>query len=365
VTTKKQLAQKLICAFSTVGLMVAMALPIGCAKDPKKEAADSARSSSVNEELRGKIDIDGSSTVFPITEAAASQFRKRFPNVNINVGVSGTGGGFKRFTRGETDISDASRPIDRNEFAGAIQSGVKMIELPIAYDGLTIVVHPANDWVDQLTVEEIKKIYSAGIDGASAPKRWSEIRTGFPDSPIEPFAPGTDSGTFDYFREVIIGKGNSLRGDMSTSEDDNVLVTGVAGSAGSIGFFGAAYYEENKTRVRAVPVVNPETGVAVMPSSETIQSGEYAPLSRPVFIYVKADSISRPEIKLFVDYYLQNAAELVKSVGYQPLPAEIYQMGQANFRGRKSGTHYLTAEGEKRAGGLVEVFSDENRQEAL
>lgn len=356
---------RLTSPFAVIGLMTVLAIAAGCAREPKKEPSDASAESSVNKELRGKIDIDGSSTVFPITEAAASEFRKRFPNVNINVGVSGTGGGFKRFTRGETDISDASRPIDKDEFAGAIESGVKMIELPIAYDGLTIVVHPANDWVDQLTVEEIRKIYSAGADGASAPKRWSEIREGFPNSPIEPFAPGTDSGTFDYFREVIIGKGNSLRGDMSTSEDDNVLVTGVAGSAGAIGFFGAAYYEENKTRIRAVPVVNPETGVAVMPSSETIQSGEYAPLGRPVFIYVKVASVSRPEIKLFVDFYLENAGKLAKRVGYQPLPAEIYQAGQANFRGRKAGTHYLTPEGEKRSGGLVDVFRDDNRLEAL
>lgn len=318
-----------------------------------------------NLELQGKIDIDGSSTVFPITEAAASRFRKLFPNVNINVGVSGTGGGFKRFTRGETDISDASRPIDASEFTAAALAGVQAIELPIAYDGLTVAVHPENDWVDHLTIEEITKIYASGDRDSPAPRLWSDIRASFPERAIEPFAPGTDSGTFDYFREVTVGSKNSLRSDMSTSEDDNVLVTGVAGSSGAIGFFGAAYYEENKTKIRAVPIVNPETGKAVLPSADSIQSGDYSPLSRPVFIYINAKSVARPEVKLFVNYFLTNAAEISSAVGYQPIPAELYQQGLANFIGRKAGTHYLTAAGEKRSGALVDVFQDQNRQETL
>jgi phosphate transport system substrate-binding protein len=309
-----------------------------------------------NPELQGKIDIDGSSTVFPITEAAASQFRHRYPNVSVNVGVSGTGGGFKRFTRGETDISDASRPIDAKEFAAAVASGVKAIELPVAYDGLTIVVHNNNNWVDSLTIEEIKSIYAAG----TAPRTWADVRPGFPDRPIQPFAPGTDSGTFDYFREVVIGTGNSLRADMSTSEDDNVLVTGVAGSAGSIGFFGAAYFEENRHRVKAVPVVDPSTGLAVAPSRETIEAGQYAPLSRPLFIYVNARSASRPEVKRFVEFFLSNAPEIVPNTGYVSLPPEIYNGALANFRKRKSGTHYWTPAGEKRAGPVMEVFQAQN-----
>jgi len=340
-------------------------LVCGCAKredsQPQPESGEAGE--VANTELQGKIDIDGSSTVFPITEAAASQFRKLYPNVNINVGVSGTGGGFKRFTRGETDISDASRPIDASEFAAAVEAGVKAIELPIAYDGLTVVVHPENDWVDQLTIDEIRKIYGSGDDKSPAPKLWSEVRASFPARAIEPFAPGTDSGTFDYFREVTVGSKNSLRSDMSTSEDDNVLVTGVAGSPGSIGFFGAAYYEENKTKIRAVPIVNPETGKAVLPSADTIKSGEYSPMSRPVFIYINAKSIARPEVKLFVNYFLTNAAEISSAVGYQPIPAELYQQGLANFSGRKTGTHYLTAEGEKRSGALVDVFQEQNLRE--
>jgi len=351
-------------------LILIAALPslimVGCAKrdtETGKVAAETG-SAAPNLELQGKIDIDGSSTVFPITEAAASQFRKLYPNVNINVGVSGTGGGFKRFTKGETDISDASRPIDGNEFAAATQGGVQAIELPVAYDGLTIVVHPQNDWVDHLTIDEIKKIYAAGDGQSPAPKSWSEVRAGFPDRPIEIFAPGTDSGTFDYFREVVVGSKNSLRSDMSTSEDDNVLVTGVAGSAGSIGFFGAAYYEENRQRIRAVPVVNPDTQKPVLPTADAIQSGEYSPLSRPVFIYVNSKSVSRPEVKLFVDYYLSEGAAIASAVGYQPIPSELYEMGRANLRSRKSGTHYLTAEGEKRKGSLVDIFQEQNRREA-
>lgn len=350
----------MIGSFQVVSLIALVAFAFsGCAN---REGGQS--DGTANTELQGKIDIDGSSTVFPITEAAASRFRKLYPNVNINVGVSGTGGGFKRFTRGETDISDASRPIDASEFAAAFEAGIKAIELPIAYDGLTLVVHPENDWVDQLTIDEIRKIYASGDDRSPAPKFWSDVRAGFPARAIEPFAPGTDSGTFDYFREVTVGSKQSLRSDMSTSEDDNVLVTGVAGSPGSIGFFGAAYFEENKTKIRAVPIVNPETGKAVLPSADTIKSGEYSPMSRPVFIYINSKSIARPEVKLFVNYFLTHAAEISSAVGYQPIPAELYQHAQANFTGRKTGTHYLTAEGEKRSGALLEVFQEQNLQEA-
>lgn len=345
----------------TICLIVSAAS--GCAKRDEPSGG-SGNQGVANTELQGKIDIDGSSTVFPITESAASRFRKLYPNVNINVGVSGTGGGFKRFTRGETDISDASRPIEAAEFAAAAQSGVQVIELPIAYDGLTIVVHPNNDWVDQLTVDEIRKIYAAGDSSSPAPKLWSEVRPGFPERAIEPFAPGTDSGTFDYFREVTVGSKGSLRSDMSTSEDDNVLVTGVAGSPGSIGFFGAAYYEENKSKIRAVAIVNPETGNAVLPTADAIKSGEYSPLSRPVFIYINAKSISRPEVKLFVNYFLTNAAEITTSVGYQPIPSELYQRGMDNFIGRRAGTHYVTEDGEKRKGALVEVFQDNNLRDS-
>ena len=320
------------------------------------DAASSAGAPQANTELQGKVSIDGSSTVFPISEAAASQFQKLYPNVSVNVGVSGTGGGFKRFVKGEIDISDASRPIDAAEVAAAKENQVKFVELPVAYDGLTIVVHPTNDWVDQLTVDEIKKIYLA----ADAVKNWSDVRAGWPDKPLQVFSPGTDSGTFDYFKEVVAGKEGSLRSDMSTSEDDNVLVTGVSGSPNAIGFFGAAYYEENKDKVKAIPVVNPETQKAVFPDSKTIESGEYAPFSRPLFIYVNSKSAARPEIKRFVAYYIENASAMAKQVGYVPLPGEVLTTASQNFKTRKTGTHYLTPEGEKRNGPVTEVFQAAN-----
>jgi len=309
-----------------------------------------------NLELQGKITIDGSSTVFPISEAAASQFQKLYPNVSINVGVSGTGGGFKRFVKGEIDISDASRPIDAAEVEAAKANNVSFYELPIAYDGLTIVVHPSNKWVDQLTVDEIKKIYLA--DGAV--KTWAEVRAGWPAKPIKVFSPGTDSGTFDYFKEVVAGKTGSLRSDMSTSEDDNVLVTGVAGTPESIGFFGAAYYEENKAKVKAVPVVNPLTKKAVTATAATIESGEYAPFSRPLFIYLNNASVSRPEIKKFVAFYTENASAMAKQVGYVPLPQVVLTNAAANLKARRVGTHYLKADGSKRSGPVTEVFQAAN-----
>lgn len=309
-----------------------------------------------NTELQGKIVVDGSSTVFPISEAAASEFKKLYPNVSVNVGIKGTGGGFKRFANGETDISDASRPIDSGEAAAAKANDISFIELPIAYDGLTIVVHPSNDWVDHLTVDEIKKIYISD----SAVKSWSQVRDGWPDRPIKPFAPGTDSGTFDYFKEVVAEKDQSLRPDMSTSEDDNVLVTGVAGSPEAIGFFGAAYYEENKDKVKAVPIINPETNEPVMPTAQTIESGEYAPFSRPLFIYVSSTAAARPEIKRFVNYYLENASALAERVGYVPLPNAVIDKASENFKARRTGTHYITAEGEKRSGAVSDVYQPEN-----
>ncbi len=309
-----------------------------------------------NVQLQGKIEIDGSSTVYPISEAAASGFNKEYPNVSVNVGVSGTGGGFKRFTKGETDISDASRPIKESEFAAAKDAGVSFYELPVAYDGLTIVVHKDNTWVDHLTLEEIQKIFNAD----TAAKSWSAVRAGWPDREIKIFAPGTDSGTFDYFMEVVAGKDGSLRDDMSTSEDDNVLVTGVAGSPSAIGFFGVAYYEENKDKLKAVPVVNPELNQPVSPTAKTIENGTYAPFSRPLFIYINAKSAKRPEVKEFVSYYVKHAAEMAQKTGYVALPQTVYDEVTARFKMRKTGTHYLTPDHQKRSGAVTEVYKAEN-----
>lgn len=311
----------------------------------------------VNTELQGKILVDGSSTVFPISEAAASEFAKRYPNVNIPVGSSGTGNGFERFITGQIEVSDASRPIKHDEFLKAKEAGVDFVEVPVAYDGLTIVVHKDNTWVDQLTVEELKKIFTE----KGMAKNWSDVRAGWPENAIQIFAPGTASGTFDYFKEVVAGKEDELRSDMSTSEDDNVLVTGVSGSPQAIGFFGVAYFEANADKLKAVPVVNPLTSTAVSPTSATIESGEYAPFSRPLFIYVAASKMGRPDVKRFVQFYIEHAATLAKQTGYVALPQEIYDRALKNVQAKNSGTHYLSAEGEKRSGSVMDVYQDANR----
>ena len=307
-------------------------------------------------ELTGEVKIDGSSTVYPISEAAADAFRKEFPEVSITVGTSGTGGGFKVFTKGETDISDASRPIKKAEFDQSRENDVAFIEVPVAYDGLTIVVNPENSWVTQLSVEQLKKIF--GEKGAA--KNWSDVNPEWPMEAIKIYAPGTDSGTFDYFKEVVADDDSSLRSDMSVSEDDNVLVTGVKGEKNAIGFFGAAYYFENAESLKAVPIVNPSTGEAVLPSPETIESGVYAPFSRPLFIYVNVASLKRPEMKQFTTFYLENAAEFAVQVGYVGLPGSVYDLAATHLEDRLSGTHFIDEDGEKRSGALPDLYTTEN-----
>lgn len=306
--------------------------------------------------LRGQVQIDGSSTVFPISEAAASDFRKDYPNVKVTVGVSGTGGGFKRFVKGETDISDASRPIKAKEFKAAKEAGVEFIELPVALDGLSIVINPSNDWASELTVEQLKTIFLS----KSAPKTWNEVDPNWPAEPIKIYAPGTDSGTFDYFKEVVLGDGESFRSDMSTSEDDNVLVTGVSGERGAIGFFGASYYFNNKGKIKAAAIVNPKTGEAVLPTPEAVENGDYAPFSRPLFIYVNKKAIRRPEVMRFVSFYLENSADLAQRVDYVALPQNVRDRAMKFFKTHKTGTAYLTADLEKRSGGVVSVYTEDN-----
>lgn len=313
-----------------------------------------------NPELRGKVEIDGSSTVYPISEAISSAFNRRYPGVNVVLGASGTGGGFNRFSQGEIDVSDASRPIKRDEFERCRAAGVTFLELPIAYDGLTLVVHPDNAFIDHLTLDELGQIFRAD----EAAKLWSEVREGWPEERILLFAPGTDSGTFDYFVEVVAGDDGTLRSDMSTSEDDNVLVTGISGSPTAIGFFGVAYFEENRDKLKAVPVVNPRTGRAVLPTSEAIEKGDYAPFSRPLFIYVNDRSVGRPEVKRFIRFYLENAGEMARSTGYVPLPPEIYEEARDRVQGRKTGTHYLTSALEPRSGPVTRIYRDENRTDS-
>ncbi len=302
--------------------------------------------------LRGAVKIDGSSTVYPITEAVAEDFAEVAPGVRVTVGISGTGGGFKRFTVGETDISDASRPIRKDELDKASSGGVEFIELPVAFDGLSIVVNKANTWVDHLTVDDLKKIFTDG----SPVKSWKDIRPQWPDMAVKIYAPGTDSGTFDYFKEVVAGDKGAIRSDMSVSEDDNVLVRGVAGDQGAIGFFGCAYYFENKDKLKVVPIVNSGTGKPVEPTHETIESGTYAPLSRPLFIYVNVKSLDRPEVKAFVNFYLTNGPALAEEVGYVRLPEEICTRARRNFEQGRTGTQFLDEAGHKVPGALGDVY---------
>lgn len=286
----------------------------------------------------GLIQIDGSSTVYPITEAVAEEFQIASGGTKVTVGISGTGGGFKRFCRGETDISNASRPILREEMITCAQGGVKYMELPVAYDAITVVVSKSNDFVDYLTVDELKKMWEPGAQGKVT--SWKQIREGFPDVPLKLAGPGADSGTFDYFTEAVVGKSKSSRGDYQASEDDNVIVQFVSREKGALGYFGLAYYEENKDKLKGVPVKASASAPGVLPSLETVNNGSYQPLSRPIFIYVKAKAAERPEVTQFVEFYLKHGAELSKEVGYVDLPVAAYELALKNFHDRKLGTGF-------------------------
>jgi len=313
-------------------------------------AASAPQSGSQLATLKGEIRVDGSSTVYPITEAVAEDFSKAAKGVRTTVGVSGTGGGFKRFCKGETDISDASRPITKSEAETCKSANIEFVELPVAYDGLCIAISKQNTWATKLTVDQIKKIYSA----SGTAKTWKDLDSAWPDRAIKVYSPGTDSGTFDYFKEVTVGKDGKVRSDMSVSEDDNVLVNGVAGDRDAIGYFGFAYYVENKDKLVAVAVDNGKG--AVLPTDATILDGSYEPFSRPVFIYVNRKSADRPEVGAFVDFYLQQAAALSKEVGYTPLPESIYGTARTNWKARRTGTQFLDAKGDKVSGSLANVY---------
>lgn len=277
--------------------------------------------------LSGTIKVDGSSTVFPITEAVAEEYRSEQPKVKVTIGVSGTGGGFKKFSRGETNISNASRPIKEKEKAACKENSVAYLELEVAYDGLAVLVHPENDWVDSFTIEELKKIWEPDAQGKIM--KWNQIRPEWPNEEIHLFGPGVASGTYDYFTEAIVGKSGSSRGDFTASEDDHVLVQGIAGDKFSLGFFGLAYYSENKAKLKLIGVHNGEE--VVKPTLETVSNGTYRPLSRPLFIYVNSTSVSSTEVVDFVHFYIDNASELSKDVGYIPLPQENYAKQKENF----------------------------------
>lgn len=284
------------------------------------------------------VKIDGSSTVFPITEAVAEDFQKAKKGaVRVTVGISGTGGGLKKFCRGETDIANASRPILEKEMADCRAAGIKYIELPIAFDALTVVMNPKNTFLKQVTVAELKTMWEPGAQGKVT--KWNQVNPAWPDQNLKLYGPGADSGTFDYFTEAVVGKAKSSRGDFTASEDDNVLVQGVSRDIGGLGYFGFAYYFENKDKLKAVPVVN-KKGKAVEPSIEAVMDGSYEPLSRPIFIYVSAKSAEKPEVKEFVEYYLKHGGKLAKEVKYVPLTDADYKHALDNFSKKKTGTAF-------------------------
>jgi phosphate transport system substrate-binding protein len=295
-----------------VGLGAAL-LSLGCGK----KSGDSV------------IKVDGSSTVFPITEAVAEEFQKANAGSKVTVGISGTGGGFKKFCGGETDISDASRPIKPTEVELCTKNGVEYIELPIAYDGLAIIVNPKNTWANQLTVEELKKMWEPAAQAKVM--KWVDVRADWPDKPLRLYGAGVDSGTYDYFTEAIVHKEHSSRGDYTSSEDDNVIVQGVANDESALGFLGYAYFDQNRAKLKAVPVDDgkPDNGAGpIAPSIDTVRNGTYQPLSRPIFIYVAKKSLDKPEVAAFVQFYLTQGEKLVKEVGYVPLPARAYELGK-------------------------------------
>ena len=281
------------------------------------------------------IKIDGSSTVFPITEAVSEEFMKT-EGTQVTVGISGTGGGFKKFCRGETDISNASRPILRKEMDACLEAGIQYVELPIAFDALTVVTNPKNTWATSMTVAELKKIWEPAAQGTI--KTWKQVNAAWPDKPLKLYGPGADSGTFDYFTEAIVGKAKSSRGDFTASEDDNILVQGVSNDEGGLGYFGLAYYLENADKIQAVAVNGGKGGV--LPSMETVKTGTYAPLSRPIFIYVSKKAMRRAEVKRFVDFYVTQAAKLVSEVKYVPLPDAEYTQVLERFQKGQTGTAF-------------------------
>lgn len=308
-----------------IGLLLALllVLPLGCKKKDVKT-----------------ISIDGSSTVYPITEAVAEEFAaaRRSSgegNVRVTIGVSGTGGGFEKFCRGDSDITGASRPIKPTELEACEAAGIEFLELPVAYDGITVVVNPANDWVDQLTTEELRKIWEPSAQRTIM--NWNQVRDGWPDRPMTLYGAGVDSGTYDYFTKAVSGEEGKSRGDFTSSEDDNVLVQGVSGDENALGFFGFAYFDENRDKLKAIPIVH-DGGAPVSPTLETIASSTYQPLSRPIFIYVSKSSLERPEVEDFLTFYLTEGRPLVEEVGYIPMPDRAYELALHRMEERVTGS---------------------------
>ena len=318
---------------SFVCVALAAALTAACGGGPNQAQEGSDGSAAV-------VRVDGSSTVFPISEAVAEEFQRANQNVRVTVGVSGTGGGFQKFCGGETDISDASRPISSSEMAACKKAGIDYIELPIAYDGLAIVVNPKNEWATTVTVDELRRLWSPDAQGRIM--RWNQVRPSWPDREIRLFGAGVDSGTYDYFTEAIVGTSGASRGDFTSSEDDNVLVQGISNDELALGFLPLAYVEQNRSRLKVAPVddgdaKNGEGPIA--PSEQTVRDGTYQPLSRPLFVYVSRKAADRPEIARFVDAFF-TSPELIREVGYVQLTPQIYELARKHFADRRVGTAF-------------------------
>ena len=316
--------------------VVLCALAIACGR------SNNTAGTQENGTAGGSVQIDGSSTVFPISEAVAEEFQRDNPNVRVTVGISGTGGGFQKFCRGETDISDASRPIRAAEIEACKKAGIEFIELPVAYDGLAIVVNPKNSWATTITTAELKTLWQPEAQGKIV--RWNQVRSSWPDREIRLFGAGVDSGTFDYFTEAINGKEKASRGDFTSSEDDNVIVQGVTGDEAALGFLPLAYVEQNRERLKLVPVDDgkPDNGAGpITPSAETVRNGTYQPLSRPLFIYVSRKAADRPEVQRLVESYF-SSADLMQEVGYVELTPELYSLAKMHFTERKTGTAFAS-----------------------
>lgn len=346
---------------TSIGILcVASIALVGCDSKTSSTSPNGSGTKQPSSTLVGNIKINGSSTVLPITNAIRETFIQSHPDVDIQVDGTGTGNGFRDFYAKSTDISDASRPIKPGELEKCKNAGVEFVELPVAYDGLTIVVHPENDWVKTLTIEQLRKMFV----GENHAKKWKDVDESWPDEDIKFYAPGTGSGTYDYFREVVtMGEEANLHQDMNLNEDDNILVQGVSGNKYSIGFFGVAYYEANRSSLKAVEIINPKDGTAYLPTTENIAANKYAPFSRPLFIYVNIQSLDRAEVQTFVDYFLENVSDACEKVDYVRLPDELYAAAKANLENLATGTHFVDAEGSSRSGALADNFVADNLTE--
>lgn len=341
-----------------IAIVGAIAAISSCKADKAAESSSGAakgnasNTTSAPAKISGKIAVDGSSTVFPISEAVAEKFQEG-NKTKVPVSQSGTGGGFKKFCDKRISVTGASRPIKQKEIDACKANGVSFIELPVAYDGIAVVVNTKNTWVDAMTVAELKKLWEPEAKGTIV--NWSDVRDGWPKQPVRLLGPGPDSGTFDYFTKAIVGKERASRSDYMPNEDDSVLVKGVAGDTNALGYFGYAYYAENKDTLKIVHVKNGE-GAAIAASMQSIADGSYQPLSRPIFIYVSADEAKKAEVKAFVEFYLTEGRELISEVGYVALPDKVYELGLKRFQAGTTGSLF-TGSGSKVGMTVEELMS--------